>query len=58
MMSMPSGLGAPSWPLPLRYSSKYSTPEVFFEVLKIPSVELIERVVLTVSATHNEDWRT
>lgn len=31
--------------------------EVFFEVLSAPSVELMERVVLTVSATHTEDWR-
>jgi hypothetical protein len=33
-------------------------PEVFFEILKAPSVDLIERVVLTISPTHNEDWRT
>jgi hypothetical protein len=32
--------------------------EVFFEVLKAPSLELMERAILTVSATHNEDWGT
>lgn len=31
--------------------------EVFFEVLSAPSLELMERAVLTVSATHTEDWR-
>jgi hypothetical protein len=31
---------------------------MFFEVLKAPSVDLMERVVLTVSPTHSEDWRT
>jgi hypothetical protein len=33
-------------------------PEVFFEILKAPSVDLIERVVLIISPTHNEHWRT
>ena len=33
-------------------------PEVFFETLKAPSVELMERVVLTISPVHSEDWRT
>jgi hypothetical protein len=33
-------------------------PEVFFEVLKTPLVDVLERATLTVSATHNEDWRT
>jgi ribonuclease HI len=32
--------------------------EVFFETIKAPSVELMERVVLTISPVHNEDWRT
>jgi ribonuclease HI len=32
--------------------------EVFFETLKAPSVELIERAVLTISPEHSEDWRT
>jgi ribonuclease HI len=32
--------------------------EVFFETIKAPSVELIERAVLTISSVHNEDWRT
>jgi hypothetical protein len=32
--------------------------EVFFETLKAPSVELMERVVLTISPMHNKDWRT
>jgi ribonuclease HI len=30
-------------------------PEVFFETLKAPSVNLIERVVLAISPTHRED---
>jgi hypothetical protein len=30
---------------------------VFLEYLKAPSVELMERVVLTFSATHSEDYR-
>jgi hypothetical protein len=33
-------------------------PEVLFETLKAPSVELMERVVLTISPVHSEDWRT
>jgi hypothetical protein len=33
-------------------------PEVLFEVLKAPSVDLMERAILTVSPTHNGDWRT
>jgi hypothetical protein len=32
--------------------------EVFFETLKAPSVELIERAVLTISPMHSKDWRT
>jgi hypothetical protein len=32
--------------------------EVFFETLKAPSVELMERAVLTISHVHREDWRT
>jgi ribonuclease HI len=32
--------------------------EVFFEVIKAPSVELMERAVLTISLVHSEDWRT
>jgi ribonuclease HI len=32
--------------------------EVFFETIKAPSVELMERAVLTISLVHNEDWRT
>jgi hypothetical protein len=31
---------------------------VFFEVLKAPSIDLMERAILTVSPTHSEDWRT
>jgi ribonuclease HI len=31
---------------------------VFFETIKAPSVELMERAVLTVSPVHSEDWRT
>jgi ribonuclease HI len=31
--------------------------EVFFETIKAPSVELMERAVLTISV-HSEDWRT
>jgi ribonuclease HI len=32
--------------------------EVFFETIKAPSVELMERAVLTISSVHSEDWRT
>jgi hypothetical protein len=32
--------------------------EVFFETIKAPSVELMEREVLTISPLHSEDWRT
>jgi hypothetical protein len=32
--------------------------EVFFENLKAPLVELMERTVLTISLMHSEDWRT
>jgi hypothetical protein len=32
--------------------------KVFFETIKAPSVELMERVVLTISPVHSEDWRT
>jgi ribonuclease HI len=32
--------------------------EVFFETIKAPSVELMERVVLAISHVHSEDWRT
>jgi ribonuclease HI len=32
--------------------------EVFFETIKAPSVELMERAVLTISPVHSEDWRT
>jgi hypothetical protein len=32
--------------------------EVFFETLKAPSVDLMERAVLTISPVHSEDWRT
>jgi ribonuclease HI len=32
--------------------------EVFFETIKTPSVELLERAVLTISHVHSEDWRT
>jgi hypothetical protein len=31
---------------------------VFFETLKTPLVELMERVFLTISLVHSEDWRT
>jgi hypothetical protein len=31
--------------------------KVFFEVLKAPSIDLMERVILTVSPTHSEEWR-
>jgi ribonuclease HI len=33
-------------------------PEVFFETIKAPSVELMERAVLAISPVHSEDWRT
>jgi ribonuclease HI len=32
--------------------------EVFFETIRAPSVELMERAVLAISPVHNEDWRT
>jgi hypothetical protein len=32
--------------------------EVFFETIKAPSVELMERAILTISPVHSEDWRT
>jgi hypothetical protein len=32
--------------------------DVFFETLKAPLVELMERAVLTISPMHSEDWRT
>jgi hypothetical protein len=32
--------------------------EVFFERIRAPSVELLERAVLTISPVHSEDWRT
>jgi ribonuclease HI len=32
--------------------------EVFFETIKAPSVELMERSVLTILPVHSEDWRT
>jgi hypothetical protein len=31
---------------------------VFFETSKAPSVELMERAILTISPVHSEDWRT
>jgi hypothetical protein len=32
--------------------------EVFFETIKAPSVQLMERAVLAISLEHSEDWRT
>jgi hypothetical protein len=32
--------------------------EVFFETIKAPSVELMERAVLAILPMHNKDWRT
>jgi hypothetical protein len=32
--------------------------EVFFETIKAPSFELMERAVFTISPVHSEDWRT
>jgi hypothetical protein len=32
--------------------------EVFFKTIKAPSIELMERAVLTISLVHSEDWRT
>jgi hypothetical protein len=32
--------------------------EIFFETIMAPSVELMERAVLTISPVHSEDWRT
>jgi hypothetical protein len=31
--------------------------EVFFETIKLPSVEIMERAVLAISPLHSEDWR-
>jgi ribonuclease HI len=31
--------------------------EVFFETIKAPSIELMERAVLTILPIHNKDWR-
>jgi hypothetical protein len=33
-------------------------PKVFFEMLKAPFMEFMERAILTVSPIHSEDWRT
>ena len=32
--------------------------EVFFETIKAPSIELMERAVFAISPVHSEDWRT
>jgi hypothetical protein len=40
-----------AWGLPL-------PSEVFFETIKVPSVELLDRAVLAISPMHSEDWRT
>jgi ribonuclease HI len=32
--------------------------EIFFETIKAPSIELMDRAVLTISLVHSEDWRT
>jgi hypothetical protein len=32
--------------------------EVFFETIKAPLVEIMERAVLAISPVHSEDWRT
>jgi hypothetical protein len=32
--------------------------EVFFETIKAPSIELLERAVLAISPVHSEEWRT
>ena len=32
--------------------------DVFFETIKAPSVELLERAVLSISPVYSEDWRT
>jgi hypothetical protein len=32
--------------------------EVFFETIKAPSVDLLERAVLNISSVYREDWRT
>jgi ribonuclease HI len=45
--------------LPKSAAQGLSLPlEVFFETIKAPSVELMERVMLTISPVHSEDWRT
>jgi ribonuclease HI len=45
----------------LAKSAAYGLPlpsEVFFETIKAPSVELIERAVLNISPVYSEDWRS
>jgi ribonuclease HI len=45
----------------LAKSAKQGLPlpwKVFFETLKAPSVELMERALLTTSPVHSKDWRT
>jgi hypothetical protein len=32
--------------------------KIFFETIKAPSVEIMERAMLTISPVHCEDWRT
>jgi ribonuclease HI len=32
--------------------------KVFFEIIKAPSIEFMERAVLIISPVHSEDWRT
>jgi hypothetical protein len=32
--------------------------EVFFETIKAPSIELMERAVLKITPVHSKDWRT
>jgi hypothetical protein len=36
----------------------YWLPEVFFEILKSPLVDLMEKAILTISPTYNKYWRT
>jgi ribonuclease HI len=38
--------------------AKSAAHGLFFETIKAPSVELMERAVLTISPVHSEDWRT
>jgi hypothetical protein len=47
-----------TYQLSQQHRGSHHIREVFFETIKSPSVELMERAVLTISPVHSEDWRT